>query len=85
MPGTPFLDECGKFDFGRIGNAEAGAPCGGGLNLGDDAGMRVSEDRGSPGQDVIDEFVAVDIADVAAPCGLDEERLSPDAAKGADG
>ena len=44
---------------------------------------RMPENRRSPGADVIDVFVAIDVPDVRAFRALDEKRLAPDRAKGA--
>ena len=46
---------------------------------------RMPEDRRSPGADVIDELVAIDIPDVRPFRALDKERLAADAAKSAHG
>ena len=68
-------------DFKRIGNAEAGAVVGGGLDGGNDFRMRVAENRRPPGADVINVFVAVHVPDVRAFGLVDEKRLAADGAK----
>ena len=48
-----FTDQFRHFDFKRIWNSEAGAVFGGGLDGGNDFGMRVAENRRAPGADII--------------------------------
>jgi hypothetical protein len=55
------------------------------LQCRDDAGMAVPEDHRSPGADVVDIAVAVEVVQVSPFAASEEDRLAPDSAKGAGG
>jgi hypothetical protein len=54
---------------------------GGGLDGGNDFGMRMAEDGRPPGEDVINQLVAVHVPDARAFGPVHEERLPPDGAE----
>jgi hypothetical protein len=70
-----------RFEFG--GRAEAQAVRGGLLHGFDHVWMRVTEDHRTPGTDVIDEAPAVGGKGVRSRGSLEKDRLTADAAKGA--
>ncbi len=55
------------------------------LHRADHVGVRMAEDRRTPGADVIDVFAAIDIPDSATFCAGDEARRAADGAEGAYG
>ena len=76
-------------EFGQIGLDEgrcavARAPFGGFLEGFDDAGMGVADDHGTPGSDVVDILVAVDVGDGTALGPGDKRRRAADTAVGTD-
>jgi hypothetical protein len=72
-----------QFDFLCRGGAEAGADGESALEGLEDRGMAMAEQQRSPGADVIDVFVAIDIEDVRPLAAGDEHRLATDTAEGA--
>ena len=58
---------------------------GGGLDGGNDFGMRMAEDGRPPGEDVIYQLVAVHVPNVRAFGPVNEERLAADGAERAHG
>jgi len=54
---------------------------GGGLDGGNDFGMRVSEDGRPPGKNVINQLVAVHVPDMCALGPVDKKRLAADGAE----
>ena len=79
--GHQFADEFRHRDFKWIRDAETRAMIGGGLDGGNDFGMRVAEDGRPPGQDVINKLIAVHVPDARAFGMVDEERLAADGAE----
>ncbi len=78
-------DHLGQLDLARGGGAE-GRPERG--RLGDrleDLRVRVAVDQRAPRADVVDVDVAVDVDDLGAGGAIDEDRVAPDRAHGADG
>ena len=80
------LDELfGQPDFSFRGDAEA-RPAFEGLGHGlNDLRVSVAEDQGSPGQDVVDVFVAIGVGDAGAFAGCREKWLATDALERAHG
>src|SRR6185437_10111613 len=72
-------------DLALRGRAEGEAARGGVLHRADDVGVRVAEDGGAPGADVIDVGAAVLPVDARALGAGDEDGLAADGAEGADG
>src|ERR1700737_3876554 len=70
-------DALGDLDFQLSRSSVTEAVAGLIGDRGDDLGMRVSEDRGTVGADVIDEAVAVGIDAHRALSVCDEERRAP--------
>ncbi len=77
--------QVGHLHFVGIRYAEARPVVGGVFHRLDDARRGVAMDRRTPGADVIDVFIAVDVADLGAAGVIDEEGIASDGAKGADG
>src|SRR5262249_22097746 len=48
-------------------------------------GMRVAEEHGAPGADVVEQLVAVGIVEILAPSLFDNQGLTADGTEGADG
>src|ERR1051325_4079665 len=74
--GNGLANEPGHRHFQRVRNAEAGPVLGGLLHRLNNPRMRVTQDGRSPGANVIDPFVSIDIPDPRAPGSIDEKRLA---------
>ena len=83
--GHQVANQFGHGDFERIGHAKAGARFGGGLHGGDDFGMRMAEDGRSPGEHIINEFVAIHVPQFATGRAVHKKRLAAHGAKRAHG
>ena len=73
-----FFDQFGQLRFNQRRSAIARTACGCFLQGLDDAGVSVADDHGTPGTDVVDVLVAVDVADGAALGPGDERRRAAD-------
>ena len=82
--GNPTADQLRHFHFERIRDTEADSARGRGANGIDDHVGRVPENGRTPGADVIDVFVAIDVPDFRAGGALDEEWFAAQTAEGAD-
>ncbi len=78
-------DELRHRDFKRVRDAETRAVAGGGLDGGNDFGMRMTQYGRPPGADVINQFVAVHVPDMRTFGPVDEERPAADGAERAHG
>ena len=78
-----FADQLRHRDFERIWNAETRAVIGGGFHRRNNFWMRMTENRRSPSEHVIDVVIAIDIPDVRTAGAINEERLPAHRAKGA--
>ena len=74
-------DQLGQFAFGFGRSAKTGAARGGFLHRRDHLRMRVPQDHRSPGADVVDVAIAVDVVQIGAFAALEEDRLAAHAAK----
>src|SRR5262245_5794821 len=79
QPGDPF----GHRHLGRIGNAKAGPAVCRILDRPNDSRMGVAENGWTPGPDVINQFIAIDVPHVGTSGLLHKERLSTHGAEGA--
>src|ERR1700744_1036084 len=60
-----FANQLRHLHFERIGNAKTCAMFGGGFYGGDYFGMRMAQNGWSPGEDIINQFIAVHVPDFA--------------------
>src|SRR5215470_17072812 len=72
-----------EFEFG--GDAEAGAALRLVRNRRGNRGMRVAEEHGAPGADVVEQLVAVGIVEILAASLFDNQGLAADRTERADG
>src|SRR5690606_37985865 len=80
-----FDEKLGKFGFRFRRRAKARSPSESLLDRLDDGRMPVTENVRSPGADVIDQPIPVDVVQILSVTAGDEQRLSPDGSKRAGG
>ena len=83
--GNQFANQLRHFHFKRIWDAEARSAFGGGFDCRNNFRMRVAENRRTPGADVINQFISVNVPDARTFCLVNKKRIAADGAERAHG